>query len=49
MIEIGLHGTLLVYAITCFLGALFVIIAIKETKGQSMDEICIKNKNNVTV
>ncbi|XP_055295469.1 facilitated trehalose transporter Tret1-like [Sitodiplosis mosellana] len=35
---IGLHGCMLIYAVTCTLGALFVLTVMEETKGRSLDQ-----------
>lgn len=39
METIHLHGCMLMYAIACAFGTFFVAVAIKETKGKSLDEI----------
>lgn len=35
---IGIHGCMLIYGISCVLGALYVFVGMKETKGRSLDE-----------
>lgn len=36
---IGLHGCMLIYAVTCTLGALFVLMVMEETKGRSLEQV----------
>jgi Sugar (and other) transporter len=36
---IGLHGCMLIFAATCFGGAIFVIFVLPETKGKSIEDI----------
>lgn len=39
MEDFGLPTTVLIYAIICAAGTLFVMFAIRETNGQSMDDV----------
>jgi hypothetical protein len=34
-----MHGCMLIFAITCFSGAMFVFFVIPETKGKSIEDI----------
>ena len=36
---IGLHGCMLIYALACTLGAMFVLTVMEETKGRSLDQV----------
>lgn len=36
--SIGLHGCMLIFAIACTLGAVFVFTTMEETKGRSLDQ-----------
>lgn len=36
---IHLHGVMLLYAIICAFGTIFIAMVIKETKGTNLDEI----------
>lgn len=35
---IGIHGSMLIYAVACVLGALYVFVGMEETKGRSLNE-----------
>lgn len=39
MEEYGLPITLGIYGIICLVGTVFVMYAVKETKGQSIDDV----------
>lgn len=39
----GLHGCTLIYGIGCVLGAIFVVLVQKETRGRAIDDV----ENNV--
>lgn len=45
ILYIGLHGCIFVFAICCFVGTIFIIFVLPETKGKSYDEI-FKELNN---
>lgn len=36
---LGICGTMFIFAVSCFLGGIFVIIYVPETKGKSIGEI----------
>lgn len=36
---INLYGVMLMYAIVCAFGTIFVSLVIKETKGESLDNV----------
>lgn len=37
--RIDIHGVLLIYAVGCMIGFLFVLFVLKETSGQSLDDV----------
>lgn len=39
---ISVHGCMLVFAGSCIIGTVFVVLVVKETKGKDMNQI---NKN----
>lgn len=41
MAMIGLHGCIFMFAICCFVGAVFVLVVLPETKGKSYIDILI--------
>lgn len=54
---LDLHGCMLIYGIGCFVGAIFVVLVLKETSGKSLDDIgkndnikmdCIDSKKDIT-
>lgn len=42
--QINLHGCLLIYGVGCIVGFVFVLWFLKETSGQSLDEVGIDEK-----
>jgi hypothetical protein len=36
---IGMGGCMMIFAITCFAGALFLLLVLPETKGRSIEDI----------
>lgn len=44
---IGLHGCMMIYGIGCVVGAVFVLVVLKETKGKSLDGVDIKIKDEI--
>jgi hypothetical protein len=36
---VGLHGCMLIFAATCFGGAIFVLFVLSDTKGKSIEDI----------
>lgn len=41
---IGLHGCLAIFGVCCMVGILFVTAILKETKGQSLDDVGLDEK-----
>lgn len=39
MAVLGIYGTMLILACLCFVGAVFIIIYVPETKNKSIEEI----------
>lgn len=39
---IDLHGCLFIFAVSSFIGTLFVLFFVKETKGQPMDVLKVE-------
>lgn len=39
--QIDIHGVLIIYAIGCIIGSLFVQFVMKETSGQSLDDVAV--------
>ena len=39
--KIDLHGCLMIYGIGCVIGFIFVLFVLKETTGQSLDDVGI--------
>lgn len=36
---LDLHGVMLIFAISCILGAIFVLFVVEETTGKSLDDV----------
>lgn len=41
--RIDIHGVLLIYAVGCMIGFFFVLFILKETSGQSLDDVGIED------
>lgn len=39
LLAIGLHGCIFIFAVSTFIGSLFVLLYMPETKGKNFDEI----------
>lgn len=39
MLQFGMHGTLGIFSLVCFIGVIFVILFVPETKGRSFEAI----------
>lgn len=37
--SIGLHGCMLIFAIACIFGALYLFFVLEETKGKALDTV----------
>lgn len=45
---IDVHGSMIMHAILCMLGIIFIAIVLKETNGRSLDNIGVEDKNKTT-
>lgn len=44
---IDLHGCLIIFGICCLIGSSFMALVLKETSGQSLDDIAFDEKTQV--
>lgn len=45
---IDLYGTLLIYTVACLIGSVFVLFVLKETTGESLDDVGVTDKSTTT-
>lgn len=45
--SIDLHGCLMVYGVGCIIGCLFVLLCLKETSGQSLDDVGVEQRRRL--
>lgn len=41
---LDINGTMYIYGICCFAGAIFVLVVLKETSGKSLDDIPVEKQ-----
>lgn len=48
MLEIiDLHGCMCVFGVGCIIGAIFALFILEETKGKSLDDVGLDDKNKM--
>lgn len=41
---VDLHGCFIIYGVGCIIGSIFVIFVMRETSGQSLDDVGVNEK-----
>lgn len=45
---LDLHGVLMIFAVSCVVGAIFVLFLVEETSGKSLDDVGVEEKRKLS-